>query len=158
MRVLANALDLWVFSRARDRPNYLLLQASRENADRFFGGNRFWQIPGTFLDQDGEPAIDAVRRCASELNLDPLGLWAVEHVSMIFNRRFDALQVIPTFAAEVEGLPEPRLEPFEYDAFEWGDASVVEQRLTYRALLEGFVQVRRYIVDVERPRGEFGIA
>ncbi len=158
MRVLANALDLWVFSRARGGPNYLLLQASQEKADRFFGGSRFWQIPGTSLDEEGEPAADAVRRCTSEFDLDPLGLWTVEHVSTIFNRRFDALQLIPTFAAEVEGLPEPRLEPFEYDAFEWGDASVVEQRLTYRALLEGFMQMRRYVVDVETPRGEFRIA
>ncbi len=157
MRVLPHALDLWVFSRTSDRPHYLLLRASQEKADRFFGGNRFWQIPGTFLDEDGEPAVDAVRRCTSEFNLNPLGLWTVEHVSTIFNRRFDALQLIPTFAAEVEGLPEPRLEPFEYDAFEWGDASGVEQRLTYRALLEGFMQVRRYIVDVETPRGEFRI-
>jgi hypothetical protein len=47
MELLTNALDLWIFARSEAEPTYLLLRASQEKAERFFGGGRFWQIPGT---------------------------------------------------------------------------------------------------------------
>jgi hypothetical protein len=37
----AAALDLWVFYRGTDVVRYLLLQTSRQKADRWFDGGRF---------------------------------------------------------------------------------------------------------------------
>jgi hypothetical protein len=157
MEVLANVAEIWVFSRTKDGPRYLLLEASQEKADAFFGGNRFWQVPGTAM-HDGEPTLDMLRRGVSEYGLEATSLWAVEHVSTIYNRRFDALQVIPAFAAEVVGLPGPELGPWEYGAFEWADAARVEVLLTFRALRDAFAHLRGYITEVESPRGEFRLA
>jgi hypothetical protein len=166
MEILANVAELWVFSRTVEGPRYLLLEASQEKADAFFGGHRFWQIPGTSMRDDGEATVDLLRRALAEYGLEAAELWAVEHVSTIFNRRFDAIQIIPTFAAEVSGLPEPRLSiapgsslaspiRVEYGSYEWADAERVEELLTFRALLEGFTQLRRYITECPEPRGEF---
>lgn len=169
MRILANVAELWVFSLAADGPRYLVLEASQQKADAFFGGSRFWQIPGTSMNDDGAPIVDVLRRGLAEYGLEPSALWAVEHVSTIYNRRFDAIQVIPTFAAEVRGLPEPKptmssdssLAPsirVEYGAYEWADARRVERLLTFRAHLEGFEQLRRYITECPEPRAEFRLA
>lgn len=169
MRILANVAELWVFSRTVDGPRYLLLEASQEKADAFFGGHRFWQIPGTSMHDDGEATVDVLRRGLGEYGLTATSLWAVEHVSTIYNRRFDAIQIIPSFAAEVDGLPEPRHEvppgsslasaiEVEYGAYEWADARRVEELVTFRALLEGFAQLRRYVTECADPRGEFRLA
>jgi hypothetical protein len=169
MQVLANVAELWVFSRTVDGPRYLMLEASQEKADAFFGGHRFWQISGTSMRDDGETTVDMLRRGLAEYGLDAVALWAVEHVSTIFNRRFDAIQIIPAFAAEVSGLPEPTLTMspdsslassihVEYGSYEWADAQRVEEVLTFRALLEGFAQLRRYITECPAPRGEFRLA
>ena len=169
MQIFANVAELWVFSRTVDGPRYLLLEASQEKADAFFGGHRFWQIPGTSMHDDGEATVDLLRRGLSEYGLVASALWAVEHVSTIYNRRFDAIQVVPAFAAEVAGLPEPTPTipsgsslassiRDEYGAYEWADAQRVEQLLTFRALLEGFSQLRRYITECPEPRGEFRLA
>ncbi len=165
MKILANVAELWVFSRAGDGLRYLVLEASQEKADAFFGGHRFWQIPGTSMNDD-EPAVDMLKRGLAEFGLEAGALWAVEHVSTIFNRRFDAIQVIPAFAAEVSGFPEPKpimsegsslasSIRIEYGGYEWADAQRVEQLLTFRALLESFAQLRRYITECPNPRGEF---
>jgi hypothetical protein len=169
MQILANVAELWVFSRTVDGPRYLVLEASQEKADAFFGGHRFWQIPGTSIRDDGEATVDLMRRGLAEYGLEASALWAVEHVSTIFNRRFDAIQLIPAFAAEVSGLPKPQLTmaqgsslassiQSEYGSYEWADVQRVEQLLTFRALLEGFAQLRRYITECAEPRGEFRLA
>ncbi|MDQ1434809.1 MAG: dihydroneopterin triphosphate diphosphatase [Actinomycetota bacterium] len=66
MQILANVAELWVFSRTVDGPRYLVLEASQEKADAFFGGHRFWQVPGTSMHDDGEATVDLLRRiCAA---------------------------------------------------------------------------------------------
>jgi hypothetical protein len=158
MKLLTNVAEIWVFSRTEHGPRYLVVEASQQKADRFFGGHRFWQIPGTSMRDDGEETVDLLRRGLAEYGLEARTLWVVEHVSTIFNRRFDAIQVIPAFAAEVSGLPDPELDPFEYDAFEWADAARVEALLMFRALREGFVQLRRYITEAAEPERLFRLA
>jgi hypothetical protein len=54
MELLTNAFDLWVFTRSGTESAYLLLRTSQQKADRFFGGGRFWQIPGAFLEERDE--------------------------------------------------------------------------------------------------------
>jgi hypothetical protein len=60
MNLLTNVFDLWIFTRSGRQPTYLLLRTSQEKAGRFFGGARFWQIPGDFLDRTTRS-----RRCCS---------------------------------------------------------------------------------------------
>jgi hypothetical protein len=70
--------------RAFETDRYLVLEASQEKADAFFGGHRFWQIPGTSMHDDSEATVDMLRRGMSEYGLEASALWAVEYVSTIF--------------------------------------------------------------------------
>ncbi len=157
MKMLLNTVDLWVFTRSADEVQYLLLQASREKADRFFGGNAFWQIPGTFITNEDEATSDTLRRTLAEFGLSATSVWAVEHVSTIYNRRFDAIQIIPSFAAELADEVTPILDSFEFGAHAWLGADEVSVRLTFQALHDSFAQLRNFITEVEAPLGEFRI-
>ena len=69
MQILANVAEMWVFSRTVDGPRYLVLEASQEKADAFFGGHRFWQIPGTSMHDDGEATVDMLQGAQAEAGL-----------------------------------------------------------------------------------------
>ncbi|HLX50136.1 MAG TPA: hypothetical protein VKS82_17550 [Streptosporangiaceae bacterium] len=47
MKLLTNAFEMWVFTRAGAEPQYLLLHTSQEKADRFSGGVGVWSGAGT---------------------------------------------------------------------------------------------------------------
>ena len=149
MKLLVNAFDLWVFTRAEDEPTYLLLRTSQEKAGRFFGGTKFWQIPGAFVEDDDEfPSV--LRKPLEELGLESSAIWAVEHVYPIFNRRFGDLQLIPVFAAEIGERSEPRLT-WEHSEFGWFTAAECQERLTFRGLLEGLERTRACVSEPDRP-------
>jgi 8-oxo-dGTP pyrophosphatase MutT (NUDIX family) len=156
MELRTDVLDLWVFARGPDGVRYLLLQTSQEKADRWFGGGRFWQIPGAFLGS-GESVVAAARRCVAELGLSAKAIWAVEHVYQIYNRRTDGLMLIPVFAAEMETPGEVRLS-WEHSEARWCTADECTQRLSFRGLLEGLEWTRRYITENDNPRPEFRLA
>jgi hypothetical protein len=153
MRLLTNVFDMWVFTRAGAEPRYLLLHTSQEKADRFFGGGRFWQIPGALLDED-EQVPDVLDRPLDELGLRASTVWAVEHVYPIFNRRFNDMQLIPVFAAEVPGPAEPQLT-WEHSEAGWYTAAECNERLTFRGLTEGLHWLRHYVTEVDTPEQVF---
>lgn len=156
MELRTDVIDVWVFRRGPDGVRYLLLHTSQEKADRWFGGGRFWQIPGAFLEKD-ESVVAAVGRCLRELGFSASAVWAVEHVYPIYNRRTGGLMLIPVFAAEVGRTDEIRLG-WEHSEATWCTADECRQRLTFRGLLEGLNWVRRYITENEAPRPEFRLA
>jgi NUDIX domain len=156
MQLRTDALDLWVFWRGAEGLRYLLLQTSQEKADRWFGGGRFWQIPGAFL-EPGESAVAATNRCLAKLGLAAKAIWAVEHVYPIYNRRTEALMLIPVFAAEIENPVEIRLS-WEHSDAQWYTADECKQRLSFRGLLEGLEWTRSYITENAAPRPEFRLA
>jgi ADP-ribose pyrophosphatase YjhB (NUDIX family) len=148
-----DTLDLWVFVRTELRPRYLLLHTSEEKAARFFGGGRFWQIPGAFL-RDGEDVVTALRRVLADLALEVEQIWAVEHTYLIFNRRFQSLVAIPVFASEVREQAAPRLD-WEHSDYGWFSADECYDRLSFRGLREGLDWTRREISERSSPRPEF---
>lgn len=156
MDLRTDVVDLWIFHRGPDVVRYLLLQTSQEKAERWFGGGRFWQIPGTRL-QDGESVVVAANRCLRELGLSAKTVWAVEHVYPIYNRRTESLMLIAVFAAEVEDPGDVRLT-WEHSEAEWCAAGESMQRLSFRGLVEGLEWVRRYITENDNPRPEFRLA
>ena len=156
MKLRTDILDVWVFVKPEDGPRYLLLQTSEEKAERFFGGGRFWQIPGAFL-ADGEDVVAAVQRVIRDLGLEAVHIWTVEHCYLIFNRRFQSLVAIPVFAAEVRQQLEPRLD-WEHSQYGWLSADECYARLSFRGLREGLDWTRLEISERESPRAEFLLA
>jgi hypothetical protein len=145
MRLDTNVFDLWVFCRASPEPKCLLLQTSQEKADKWFGGGRFWQIPSGFAEQDEAPT-EFLSRLLDGLELTPSTLWAVEHVYTIYNRRYNALQVIPVFAAEIADPVAVSLD-WEHSDYRWATASECAELLTFRGLHDGLRWLREYISE-----------
>ena len=155
MELRTNVFDLWPFVRTDDGPRYLLLHTSQEKADRFFGGGRFWQIPGGFL-EEGQDVVDAARGVLDELGLEATAIWAVEHVYLIYNRRHRGLEAISVFAAELPDMAEPSLT-WEHSEQGWFRAAECYERLTYRGLREGLDRLREFVTESEA-RPEYRLA
>ena len=153
MEFAHNVFDVWVFRRRGERIEYLLLHTSQEKADRFFGGGRFWQIPSNFVDA-GESVTGAITRLLNAFGLTPSAIWAAEHVYTIYNRRFDAMQIIAVYAAEVSGDEEVRLDPHEHAESSWCSCEEALSRVHYRGLKDGLRSTFEYVTGVVTPAAE----
>lgn len=154
MKLMTNVFDLWVFCREESISRYLMLHTSQEKADKWFGGGRFWQIPGEFL-EDGEKTIDGISRCLANLKLSPKSIWACEHVYTIYNRRFDSLQIIPVFAAEISKLQNIPLS-WEHSEFRWFTAEECLNVINFWGLKDSLARLRTYVTEAESVPAEVG--
>jgi NADH pyrophosphatase NudC (nudix superfamily) len=152
MKLESNVFDVWVFRRASTKVEYLLLHTSQYKADRYFGGGRFWQIPSGFM-QDSERVVPAVLRLLSDFGLDATGIWAAEHVYNIYNRRFETLQMIAVYAAEV-AAGEVRLDPEEHAESRWCSFEEALELVNYRGLKDGLRSTREYVTGLDTPSAE----
>lgn len=158
MKLTTNVFDLWVFTRdAHGTPRYLLLHTSQAKADKWFGGGRFWQVSGDFLQED-EATLDGIRRCLrDELHVEAQTIWATEHVYTIYNRRFDSLQVIPVFAAELAAPAEIPLT-WEHSEAAWLTADECLERINFWGLRESLDKLRTHVTEHPSPPAEFRLA
>jgi hypothetical protein len=145
--------DLWIFHRQQGEPRYLMLLTSQEKADRWFGGGRFWQICGDFYTAE-ESTIEAIQRHLRDLKLTPVSAWCSEYVYTIYNRRFDALQFIPVFAAEIEGPVEIDLS-WHHSEAGWFTAAECLERINFWGLEQGLAHTRRFVTEHPDPPKEF---
>lgn len=152
MRLSPNVFDVWVFQRRPEGVVFLLLHTSVEKATRYFNGGRFWQIPSDAVN-DGESIIAAIGRVLSRYGLRPSSVWAGEHAYLIYNRRFDQMQAIAVYAAEVEDA-EIRLDPAEHAEYAWLPFDACLERVHYRGLKEGLRSVQEYVTGVKEPAKE----
>ncbi len=152
MQLAANIFDVWAFRRSQGRTEFLLLRTSQEKADRYFNGGRFWQIPsGQVL--DGESVTEAIRRKLEQFGLRANAIWAAEHAYTVYNRRFENMQLIGVYAAEVDDAP-VALAPVEHSEYGWCDADTALELVHYRGLKEGLKSVREYVTGVGQPAAE----
>lgn len=131
---------------------YLLLHTSQYKADRYFNGGRFWQIPSGRM-QDSERVVPAVERLLGESGLRATGIWAAEHVYTIYNRRFETMQMIAVYAAEV-GSDEVRPDPQEHEESRWCSFQEALELVNYRGLKDGLRSTRDYVTGLDTPAVE----
>jgi len=152
MELQSNVFDVWVFRRTPSRSvEYLLLHTSQEKADRWFNGGRFWQVPSNKT-APSERIVPAIARLLREFGLEPSAVWAAEHVYTIYNRRFDCMQIIAVFAAEVsaEGV---QLNHAEHAEYRWCTYEEAYDLVTYRGLKDGLRSTKEYVTgQVSPPR------
>lgn len=138
-----NVFDVWVFRRRAGAVEYLLLHSSQVKADRYFNGGRFWQIPSDAIGPH-ETVVGAITRLLGQFSLEARGIWAAEHTYTIYNRRFDAVQIIAVYAAEVES-DSVRLDPEEHAEFAWCSFDEALGRVHYRGLKDGLRSTHEYV-------------
>ena len=154
MQLNPTVYDIWVFRRAAAGIEFLLLHASQEKADRYFGGGRFWQIPSGVFEDDAQVA-DAFDRHLAAYGLTASAVWAAEHTYTIYNRRFHEIQIISVFAVEVAaGETVITLDPAEHSQYEWVSYDIALERVLYRGLKDGVRSVQEYITGAARPAPE----
>jgi hypothetical protein len=152
MQLAANVFDTWAFRRTPEGVRFLLLHTSVEKAERFFNGGRFWQIPSNTV-KDGEHVTDAIARNLRAFGLKPQNIWAAEHAYAIYNPRFNEMQLIGVYAAEVfESVV--RLNAAEHAEYQWLPLEECLQRVHYRGLKDGLRSVQEYVTGVAAPARE----
>jgi ADP-ribose pyrophosphatase YjhB (NUDIX family) len=144
-----NGFDLWVFRRSDVGTRFLLLESSKEKAEKWFNSRQFWQIPSDFV-ESGESVQQVLQRELSRFRLKPESFWAVEHSYCIYNRRYADVILYSVFAAEVSGTEDVALG-WEHSRYRWCSGDDAMDMVTFRGLKEGLQWLRTHIAD--RPRG-----
>ncbi len=152
MQLAPNVFDVWTFRRTPDGIRFLLLYTSLEKAERFFNGGRFWQIPSDLV-KDGEHVTDAIARVVRALGLKTRAIWAGEHAYTIYNRRFNEMQIIGVYAAEVQESV-VRLNAAEHSECQWLSLEECLSRVHYRGLKDGLRSVHEYVTGPQTPARE----
>ncbi len=152
MQLAPNVFDVWTFRRTPEGIRFLLLYTSVDKAERFFNGGRFWQIPSDQV-KDGEHVTDAIARTVRAFGLKSRSIWAAEHAYTVYNRRFNEMQIIGVYAAEVEESV-VRLNAAEHSEFQWLSMDECLSRVHYRGLKEGLRSVHEYVTGPESPARE----
>jgi hypothetical protein len=152
MQLAANVFDVWTFRRTPEGVRFLLLHTSVEKAERWFNGGRFWQVPSDQV-KDGEHITDAIGRTVRSFGLKTRTIWAAEHSYTIYNRRFNEMQIIGVYAAEVLESA-ARLNPAEHSEYEWLTLEECLARVHYRGLKDGLRSVNEYITGPASPAPE----
>jgi hypothetical protein len=152
VHLAANVFDVWAFRRTPDGIRFLLLHTSVDKAERYFNGGRFWQIPSDFV-KEGEHITDAIARNLRSFGLKAQSVWAAEHTYTIYNRRFNEMQLIGVYAAEVLESA-VRLNAAEHAEFQWLTFEEALSRVHYRGLKDGLRSVGEYVTDVAHPAPE----
>ncbi len=154
MKLNTHVFDIWTYHLEDDEPKYLMLHTSQEKADKWFNGGRFWQIPGDFLEESEDIKDGIVRSLKKDFDLTPTRIWTVEHTYTIYNRRRQAIEIIPVFAAQVSNKENISLS-WEHSEFGWLTAQECKERLNFRGLLEGLDWTREYITEAKQDLKEF---
>jgi ADP-ribose pyrophosphatase YjhB (NUDIX family) len=152
MHLAPNVFDVWAFRRRGRETQFLLLYTSEEKARRYFSGGRFWQIPSGFV-EDGEAVTAAVTRELNRFGLTPKTIWAGEHAYIIYNRRFEEMQIIGVYAAEVADA-DVRLDPAAHSEYAWLPYETCLERVHYRGLKDGLRSVHHYVTGPANPASE----
>lgn len=96
---------------------------------------------------------DAVTRKLGLFGLRTKAIWDAEYAYVIYDRRFEQMQAITVFAAEVVNS-QVTLTTSEHSEHEWCALDDALQRVHYRGLREGLRSVDEYVTGVDVPAKE----
>ncbi|UNK48499.1 NUDIX domain-containing protein [Lysobacter sp. S4-A87] len=152
MQLNPRVFDVWAFRRDADAVRYLLLHSSQHKADRYFNGGRFWQL-ASGARAEAESMTQAIDRVLAPYGIEASAIWAAEHAYTIYNRRFDEMQLVSVFAAQVDA-DEVRLNPLEHADYRWVTVDEALALVHYRGLKDGLRSVVEYVTGVASPARE----
>ena len=142
MAVLAcKIVEVCIFKFENDRPWYLLLHRSKD--EKIYPG--IWQFVSGSIEGDEKAVEAALRELNEETAMKPKGFWVVPFVNSFYDPGYDAVNLSPLFAAQVEIGDAPMLchEHFEFEWFSYADAV---RKLVWPGQREGLRIVHECIV------------
>ena len=137
-------VEVCVFRFERDRPWYLLLHRSR--TEKIYPG--LWQFISGSIDLN-ESALDAAfRELQEETGIKPFAFWVVPFVNSFYDHNYDAVNLSPLFAAQVEAGLDPKLSD-EHFEFGWYPYEEALKKLVWPGQKQGLRIVQDYIAKGE---------
>ena len=142
--IACRTVEVCVFRFVKNRPEYLLL---RRSPDEKIYPN-LWQLVSGGIN-DGETAhAAALRELDEETRLTPRTFWVVPHVSTFYDAEYDAVNLSPLFAAQVDDDQAPKLSA-EHSQHEWLPFSEAYRRLVWPGQRLGLAVVEEYLLGGE---------
>ena len=142
--VACKIIEVCIFRYERNLPRYLLLHRAKN--EKLYPG--IWQfVTGSV--ENGEKGVEAaLRELKEETSMKLKGFWVVPFVNSFYDPDWDAVNVSPVFAAEVEPGDDPTLSA-EHDEFAWVPYGEALKKLVWPGQREGMRIVQEFIVGGE---------
>lgn len=112
--ILSEVVEVVVFARRAEGTRVLVLRRAPDETQ----APGIWQIVTGTLEGGETAQSGAVREVQEETGLRPLRMWTVPYVNSYFDRRRNAVQLMPWFAVEVDAAAAVRLSA-EHREFQW---------------------------------------
>jgi dATP pyrophosphohydrolase len=142
--IACRIVEVCVFRFVKNRAEYLLLKRS---PDEKIYPNLWQLVSGTI--NDGETAhAAALRELDEETRLTPTTFWVVPHVNTFYDPEYDAVNLSPMFAAQVDAGQEPTLSS-EHTHHEWLPYAEAFRRLVWPGQRQGLEIVEKYLMGGE---------
>lgn len=124
-RIVSDIVDVYVFRRARDQVQFLLL---RRRPELVLGD--IWQsVHGKI--EPGERATEAaIREVRERTSMVPSQLYSADYITQFYDHASDQIVLAPSFAAQVAPRDKPRCTD-EYSDFAWCDLEETVGRLPW---------------------------
>jgi dATP pyrophosphohydrolase len=128
-KIEIRTISVYPFRLSAQGPEYLTLH--RHAGDRDFG-NVWMAVHGRI--KRGETATEAaVRETKEETGLAPIGFWSLDFVEHFYVPSIDAVEIVPCFAAQLEGNVTLN---GEHDEHRWQKYDEIEKFLIWRGQRE----------------------
>ena len=143
-QIVCKIIEVCVFKFENGRPWYLLLHRAKD--EKLYPN--LWQCVTGSIEGDEKAVEAAYRELMEETGMTPKAFWVVPFVNSFYDPEWDAVNLSPIFAAQVELGTNPVLsaEHFEFGWFSYEDAL---RKLVWPGQREGLRVVHDYIVRGE---------
>jgi 8-oxo-dGTP pyrophosphatase MutT (NUDIX family) len=139
--IVADSVDAYIFRRAGQRVQFLLLQ---RDAVRAFGGA--WQSMHSRI-QGKETTLAAARRAIREsIGVDPLMAYSIDYISQVYDHERDVIVFAPAIAFALAPGGEYTLGD-GFKAMAWFDADDAAGRLLWAGQREAIRQFAKLVRD-----------
>lgn len=141
-QIACSIVEVCVFKFRQDTPFYLMLRRSK--VERIYPG--IWQLISGSI-EDGEKAYEAaLRELREETGLGPLRFWVVPFAHTFYDPKYDAVNVSPMFAVQVDEVSNPVLSS-EHEEFGWFRVKQALTMLVWPGQRSGLQIVHQYITQ-----------
>ena len=143
--IACKIIEVCIFKIENGNPLFLLLHRSKD--EKIYPD--IWQFVSGSI-EGNEKAVDAaLRELSEETGLAPKAFWVVPFVNSFYDPAWDAVNLSPLFAAEVEAGKEPKLSDEHYE-FGWYPYDDAFKRLVWPGQREGLRVIREYLLSDEK--------
>ena len=142
--IVCRIVEVCVFRFMNDRPEYLMLKRSPD--EKIYPN--LWQFVSGSLHEGEKATVAGLRELKEETGLAPKRFWVVPHANMFYDPAYDAVNVSPLFAAQVDAGDEPTLSA-EHCEFEWLPFADARRRLVWPGQRLGLEVIDKYILGGE---------